>query len=191
VLGAPVGSTLACKMTRALSLIVAAMLAAAAMAQTKPPSLYTISSAGWQQNSTPYGEVFTCSVCDGQIQVQIAVGPPLTAKAPFRTNEQFLSSLRTPEQQRSFAEGLLKSDIPLQYGYSLKIERTSITKLGGLDAFQFMAIVDLKPVPTRDTTVLLVHRQRLVKVSLNYHDGSFDEKARSAVNALFASIKFQ
>lgn len=178
-------------MTRALSLIIAALLAGAAMAQPKPPSLYTLSSAGWQRNTTPDGEVFTCSVCERQIQVQIGVGPPLTVKAPFRTNEQFLASVRTPEQQRSFAEGIVKSQIPLQSGYSLKIERTGITKLGGLDAFQFMAVVDFKPVPTRDTTILLVHRQRLVKVSLNYHEGSFNDKARSAVNALFASIKFQ
>ena len=178
-------------MTRALSFIIAAMLAGASVAQSKPPPLYTLSSTGWQRNTTPDGEVFTCSVCERQIQVQIGVGPPLTAKAPFRTNEQFLASVRTPEQQRSFAESILKSQIPLQSGYSLKIERTGITKLGGLDAFQFMAIVDLKPVPTRDTTMLLVHRQRLVKVSLNYHEGSFNDKARSAVNALYASIKFQ
>lgn len=178
-------------MSRALILTVIAVLAGAAVAQSKPPPLYTLSSAGWQRNSTSDGEVFTCSVCDAQIQVQIGVGPPLAAKAPYRTNEQFLASLRTPEQQRSFAEGLLKSQIPLQSGYSLKIERTGITKLGGLDAFQFMAVVDFEPVPTRDTTILLIHRGRLVKVSLNYYDGSFNEKARSAVNALFASIKFQ
>jgi len=80
--------------------------------------------------------------------------------------------------------------IPLQSGFSLKIERTGITELGGLEAFQYMAVIDFKPTPTRDTTILLIHRERLVKVSLNYHDGSFNDKARSAVNALFASIKF-
>jgi hypothetical protein len=178
-------------MSRALSLILAAILASAAIAQPTTPPLYTLSSAGWQRNTTPDGEVFTCSVCERQIQVQIGVGPSLTTKAPFRTNEQFLATLRTPEQQRAFAETILKSQIPLQSGYSLKIERTGITKLGGLDAFQFMAVVDLKPVPTRDTTMLLIHRERLVKVSLNYHEGSFNDKARAAVNALFASIKFQ
>lgn len=178
-------------MIRALSLIVAGLIAGAAVAQPKAPPLYTLSSTGWQRNTTPDGEVLTCSVCERQIQVQIGVGPPLTAKAPFRTNEQFLASVRTPEQQQSFAEGILKSQIPLQSGYSLKIERTGLTKLGGLDAFQFMAIVDLKPVPTRDTTILLIHRQRLVRVTLNYHEGSFNDKARAAVNSLIASIKFQ
>jgi hypothetical protein len=178
-------------MIRALGLTVAVVLAGAAMAQPKPPPLYTVSSGGWQRNTTPDGEVLTCSACRRQIQVQISVGPPLAAKARFRTNEQFLASVRTPDQRQSFAVSILKSQIPLQSSYTPEIERTGITKLGGLDAFQFIAIVDLKPAPTLYTIILLVHRQRLVKVSVNYREDSFDDKARSAVNTLLESIKFQ
>jgi len=44
---------------------------------------------------------------------------------------------------------------------------------------------------SEDTTLLLVHRGHVVKLTLNYFKGSLDDKARAAVNALLASIKFQ
>jgi hypothetical protein len=175
---------------RNLFAAVAVALAGLVFAQPKTPPLYTLSSIGWQRDTAPAGEVFTCSVCEAQVQVQIDVGPPLGPNAPYRTNKQFISQHRKPKQQRLFAEGVLKSQIQRQSGYSPKIERTGITKLGGVEALQFMAIVDLSPVPTRDTTLLLVHRGRVVKVTINYHEDSFDDKAHSTVNTLLSSIKF-
>lgn len=118
------------------------------------------------------------------------MGPPLSPDAKFKTNEQFLAQFRTPEQQKKFADDFLRSQIPLQSGFSIRVERTGLTKIGGQDAFQFMAIVEMKPTATRDATMLLIHRARLVKISLNYYDGSFTPKAREAVNALFSSVKF-
>jgi hypothetical protein len=175
---------------RNLFAVVAVALAGLVFAQPKTPPLYTLSSNGWQRSASPTGEVFTCSVCEAQIQVQVDVGPPLGPNAPYRTNKQFISRHRKPEQQRLFAEGVLKSQIPVPSGYSLKIERTGITKFGGIEALQFMGIVDLKPVPTRNTTLVLIHRGRMVKVILNYQEDSFGDKAYSAVDALFSSIKF-
>jgi hypothetical protein len=172
------------------ALILALVFPGIAFAQASAEKLYTLNSKGWQRNKTPAGEVFTCSVCEAQVQVQIDAGPPLGPNAKYKTNAQFLAQLRTPEQQKVFAEGILRGQIPLQSGYNIKIERTGLTKIGGQDAFQFMAVVDLKPTSTRDTTMLLIHKSHLVKVSVNYYEGGFTPKAREAINALFSSLKF-
>jgi hypothetical protein len=47
----------ASKVTRALGLIVMAMLAGTALAQPKPAPLYTLATDGWQRANTPNGEV--------------------------------------------------------------------------------------------------------------------------------------
>ena len=105
-----------------------AMFVPAFAAAQSTDRLYSLSPTGWQRNTTPYGEVFTCSVCEAQIQVQIDVGPLLGPDAKFRTNEQFLAQLKTPEQQKKFADSLLRSQIPLQSGYSIEMQRVGLTK---------------------------------------------------------------
>ena len=175
---------------RNLFAALAVALAGLVFAQPKTPPLYTLSGTGWQRNTTPTGEVLTCSVCEARVQVQIEVGPPLGPDAPYRTNKQFISQHRKQKQQRLFAEGVLKSQIQPRSGYPPKIERTGITKFSGVEALQFRAIVDLNPVPTRSTTLLLIRRGRVVKVAVTYHEDSFDDKADKAVTALLSSIKF-
>jgi hypothetical protein len=175
---------------RNLFAAVAVALAGLVFAQPKAPPLYTLSATGWQRNTTPTGEVLKCSVCEAKVQVQIDVGPPLGPKAPYRTNEQFISQHRTQKQQWLFAEAVLKSQIQPQSGYSPKIERTGITKLGGIEALQLMGIVSPRPFAVRNTTLLLVHRGRMVKVIISYRENYFSEKAHSAVDALLSSIKF-
>ena len=159
-------------------------------AQSGLSILYTVDSKGWQRNSTPTGEVFTCSVCETQVQVQIDVGPQLGLDAKFKTNEQFLAQLSAPEQQKKFADGMLRSQIPLQSNLSIRIERVGLTKIGGQEAFQFMAVVELKPTTTRDTTMFLIYKNRPVKISINYYDGTFSKKAQGALKALLTSLKF-
>src|SRR4030088_2914201 len=112
---------------RNLFAVVAVALAGVGFSPPKKPPLYTLTSNGWQRSASPTGKVFTCSVCEAQIQVQVDVGPPLGPNAPYRTNKQFISQHRKPKQQRLFAEGVLKSQIQRQSGYSPKIERTGIT----------------------------------------------------------------
>ena len=173
-----------------LFIFVLALVTGLVAAQPAVPKLYTLNPSGWQRNTTPNGEVFTCSVCEGQVQLQIDVGPPIGADSKFKTNEQYLAQLRTPDQQKAFADGMLRGQIPLQSGFKITIERTGLTKIGGQDAFQFMAVVELKPTATRDTTMLLLYKSRLVKISVNYYDGTFSPKAQEALGALLSSLKF-
>jgi hypothetical protein len=168
---------------------VALALPLPALSQAEGSRIYSLDSKGWQRNTTPRGEVFTCSICEAQVQVQVDVGPPIGPNAPFQTNEQLIASMRTEAQQREFAEGFLKSRVPIP-GVVIRVERTGITKIGGQEAVQFMAVVELKPTATRDTTMLLIHKSRLVKISVNYYDGMFTPKAREALSGLFTSFKF-
>jgi len=167
-----------------------ALLGNMAHAQSLRPKPYSLNPGTWVRAATPAGEVFTCTVCEAQVQVQIDAGPPLPPDAKFKTNEQFLASLKTTEQQRQFADNLIRSQIPLQSGFTIRVEKTGLTKIGGVDAFQFMAVVEMKPNATRDTTMLLIHQNRIIKISVNYHEGTFGPKARDALTSLFSSIKF-
>jgi hypothetical protein len=166
------------------------LLAGFALAQPTLPKLYVLNPAGWQRNTTPNGEVFTCSICEAQVQLQIDVGPPIGADAKFKTNDQFLAQLKSLDQQRKFADAMLRNQIPLQSGFKITIERTGLTKIGGQDAFQYMAVVEMKPTATRDTTMFLLYKGRLVKISVNYYDGTFSPKAREALEAILSSFKF-
>lgn len=176
---------------RALFAAAAIALGGSAFAQSNEAPIYTLSPDGWQRTPTSTGDILVCSVCAQRVQVQIGVGPLLGPKAAYRTNEEFIARHRTTEQQRSLAQTVMKAQIPPESLIALTIEGTGITRLGGLDAVEFVATVDVAPMISEDTTLLLVHRGHVVKLTLNYFKGSLDDKARAAVNALLASIKFQ
>lgn len=176
---------------KTILLVSALLLATIAHAQTFTKSgFYSIDATGWQRNTTPAGDVYTCSTCGAQVQLQIEYGPPLSANAKFKNNEQFLASLKTESQQKQFADQLLRQSIPLQSGFKISVERVGLTKIGGIDAFQFSAVVEMPPNVTRDTSMIALHKNRILKISLNYYDGAVNDKARTAVNSLFKSIKF-
>jgi hypothetical protein len=169
----------------------ALLLATAAHAQTfTKPGFYSIDATGWQRNTTPAGDVFTCSTCGAQVQVQIDYGPPLPADARFKNNEQFLASLKTESEQKQFADQLLRKSIRPQSAFTISVEKVGLTKIGGIDAFQFSAIVEMSPNVTRDTSMIALHKNRILKITLNYYDGAMNDKTRAAVNSLFKSIKF-
>jgi len=108
-------------------LIVMALIAGAVYAQVGSSKLYTINATGWQRSTTPNGEVFTCSVCEDGIQVQIDADPPIGPDSKFKTNEQFLAQLRTPEQQEAFADAML----PWEHCY-----RVSSSSSAGIEMHQ-------------------------------------------------------
>lgn len=174
-----------------LAAICAFLLALPAQAQifTKH-GLYSIDTTGWQRNTTPSGDIFTCSTCGALVQVQIDYGPPLPADTRFKTNEQFLASLKTETEQRQFADAILRQSIPLTSGFKISIQKVGLTKIGGIDTLQFSAVVEMAPNVTRDTSMIALHKNRIVKITLNYHDGAMNEKTKTAVNSLYKTLKF-
>jgi hypothetical protein len=130
-------------------------------------------------------------VCKAQVQVQIDVGPKLSPGAPFTTDEQFLASVKTPAQQKQFADGLLKSKGPSPVKSAIRLVNTDLTKVGGQGALEFAAIIESPQMPAiRETNMLLLYRSRIVKITLSYFDGSFSPKDRKAVDTLLSSLTF-
>jgi hypothetical protein len=48
----------------------------------------------------------------------------------------------------------------------------------------------MKPTAFRDTTMLLIYKNRVIKIAVNYHEGSLSAKARDALSVLLGGLKF-
>lgn len=154
------------------------------------PGLYSIDTTGWDRKQTPTGDVYICSTCSAQIQIQIDFGQPLPADSKVQTNSEFIAGLRTPEQQKNFAQEILKASIPMQSGYSFDIERVGIEQIGGLDVIQYAAVVTIGDKVMRDGTMIGIHKKRMFKIGLNYYDGALNPAVQAAIRSLYGSLKF-
>jgi hypothetical protein len=154
------------------------------------PGFYSLDAAGWQHNATPLGDVFTCSTCASQVEIEIDYGPEMPADGAAPSNAAFLDTLRTDGQQQQFADSTLRASIPMQSGFEIKIEKHGLSNIGGLDVFEFHAVVDIPPSLLRETTMLGIHKNRLMKLSLHYFDNGMDDHARLAVTSLLKSLQF-
>jgi len=154
------------------------------------PGFYSINPTGWQHNTTPDGDVFTCSICGAQVQVQIDYGPELTKEAQYKTNREFIAALGTDTAQKEFADSIIRQSIPLQSGFTISIERVGLSQIGGLDVLQFYGVVGIPPTISHDLSMLGIHKNRIMKITLNYSDGAFNEKTQSATHELYESLHF-
>lgn len=155
------------------------------------PGLYSIDLTGWQHNTAPNGDVFTCSVCDAQVQVQIDYGSELTKEAIYKTNREFISAMSTETVQKQFAESIVRRNIPLQSGFTISIGRVGLSQLGGLDVFQFSAVVEMPSTISHDNSMLAIHKNHIMMLTLNYYDRAMNGKTKSAIDKLYKSIQFK
>lgn len=151
---------------------------------------YSVDSSGWQHNTIPDGDVFTCSTCDAQAQIQISYGPELKGDVKYSTNQEFLAALSTEQAQREFADSILRGSIPLQSGFTISIEKIGLSDIGGLNVIEFSAIVDMPPNVSHENSMLAIHKNRMMKLSLNYFDDGMDDKTRAATNRFYKSFRF-
>ncbi|EAM1222030.1 hypothetical protein FNY09_08905 [Salmonella enterica] len=151
---------------------------------------YTIDSNGWVAKSTPAGDVFICNTCDNLVQVQISYGPEADVNAPFHNADQFVKAFDTQEKKNKFADMLIKSGIPAE-GYDIKIIKVSDDYLGGSKAIMYSAIVKMPgDNASRETTLVTMHKNRLVKFSANFYENTLDEKSATAIDNLSKSLVF-
>ncbi|MBI5041365.1 MAG: hypothetical protein HZB57_09270 [Gammaproteobacteria bacterium] len=154
------------------------------------PDYYSINHKGWQHNTTPAGDVFTCYSCGAQFQVQLDYGPELPADATYRSNKDFLATLSTEAAQKDFADSLIRRAIPLQSGFTISIGRIGLSMIGGLDVLQFSAVVEMPGTISHDNSMVGIHKNRMMKLTLNYFDGAMNEQASAAINDLYSSLRF-
>ncbi|GAC1628119.1 MAG: hypothetical protein NVS9B10_17720 [Nevskia sp.] len=177
-------------MKAVLAATVLAFSAGASAETFTKTGFYSLDVAGWKHQPTPNGEVFACNDCGSPVQVQIDYGAVLPADSEYKTNAEFLGRLNTEETQREFASLLIGSEIPAEAGLESSIEKVSLGKIGGLDGFQYSALISTAPKATRENAVVAVHKHRIMKLTLNYFDEAKSEKADAQVAALFKSLKF-
>lgn len=169
----------------------ALLFAAAAHAETfSKPGFYSIDVTGWRHQPGPSGEIFACTDCDTDVQVQIDYGSALPADSDYKTNREFLQRLADEDAQRQFAELLLRAEIPEAAGVEFAIQKVGMTQLGGTDAFEYSALVATQPAATRENAVVAIHKNRIMKLTLNYFDARINDKATARIAALLKSLKF-
>ncbi|MCH7663600.1 MAG: hypothetical protein IH859_06995 [Chloroflexi bacterium] len=151
-------------------------------------ALYQVNAQEWLRHGTPNGEVFTCKPCSEQVQIQISVGPEISADAPLTNNSEFIESLSTEEAQNNFATSIMERSIPGDF--EIDIYQTGISSFGGLDVLQFAVTVEFGPLLSYDTTMVALHRNHIIKISLNYVDGAMNEETSQVISRFFESFQF-
>jgi hypothetical protein len=150
---------------------------------------YSVNIDGWIHNTIPEGDIFTCSKCNEQIQIQISYGPPLPKDNLYKNNKEFMKAFQDKKAQQKFADTIMQSSVPP--GFKIIIDRTGLSKLGGLDVLQFHSKVDFISKISHDTNMMAIHKNRIVKITLNYFDGALNSKNNEFINNFFKSLKFQ
>lgn len=151
---------------------------------------YTINSEGWVAKSTPAGDVFICSECPDLVQVQISYGDDAGSEAPFHNDRQFVKAFNTKEKKNQFAEMLLKGGMP-STNYSIDVIAVEDDNIGGLEAIRYSAIVKMSgDMLTRETTLVTMHKNRIVKFSANFYEGKLSDKSAVMLENLSQSLKF-
>ncbi len=152
------------------------------------PGFYSVNADGWTHNVVPRGDVFTCAACKEQFQISIGYGPEFPDSSPLNTNAKFIRQFSSDSYRKKFAESIMSDAVPM--GFRITVNRTGLSKLGGLDVFQFNATVDMNESITHDNRLIAVHRKRMMVVTLNYFDGAMTPKNEELIKNFFRSLKF-
>lgn len=152
--------------------------------------LYSLNIAGWRHASTPLGDVFGCEDCgDAPVQLQISYGAKLPG-SEGASNDEFLDRLDSEETQQQFADLMMQRSLPPGSELEYSIESMRKVRIGGLKAFEYVALIQTQPNASREDAMVALHRNRLMKLTLNFYDGQMSDEAAAKVGALLKSLKF-
>jgi hypothetical protein len=151
---------------------------------------FSVNLKGWQHSAAPSGDVFTCSICSGSVQVRIDYGEELTKEAIYKTNKELLAALSTETSQRKFVESMIRTSTISQSGLTVSIKRIGLSQIGGLEVLQYYAVLEMPSITSHDNSMLAIHKNRLMKLTLLYLDGAMNDKTRAATDELYKSLRF-
>ncbi|WEI10419.1 hypothetical protein PYR73_05430 [Acinetobacter soli] len=161
------------------------IISTSSFAKTGYENILTFDSKGWSSQKTPTGFGLSCIACDNQVMVSMDIVPINKTNKFTKSNEVFISSLMENKNQLA-----LKMAQDTAIGGKVKLLKADKSKIAGKDVYRYMFIADMGMTKTFDNTSMMLHKDRMIKITLNYFDGSFTQKDRSNVDALFKSIKF-
>jgi hypothetical protein len=157
-------------------------------------ALYRVDVAGWQRQPTPSGEVFSCRVCEYPVDVLFTVGPRLTPTAPFDTHERFLAHLESPESRARTAKAHTEQSldaIGARPAYEMNDSATGFAAIGGIKAFRYESVMRFARRTLRVTTFELLHKERMLRISINRADGPVGSKEEAALTALVGGVALE
>ena len=151
---------------------------------------YTIDNTGWVTKETLVGEVFICSECPDLVQVQISYGPEAGADAPFHNDRQFMNVLNTIKKKKQLAKMMLENGMPPEI-FKSDIIAVADDEIGGLKAIRYSAVVKAtNNMEFRETTLVTMHKNRMVKFSANFYEGKLSEKSAILLQNLSDTVRF-
>lgn len=147
---------------------------------------YAFDSSSWSAKKVPQGHAFLCVPCSTEIRVQITYGPTSDELTP----PQFREILPEEGSSDSFIKDVIMKQLPIKEGVEITVTDEVFGEFFGLEMLEFVVIVEFGGLVLRDTTFIGVHKNRIVKVTLNYVDGALGDAGREALNEIFSTLRF-
>lgn len=172
--------------------VLLALGGAAANAETwTVPGMYTVKVDGWTRNAIPEGFNYRCLKCTDQIEIEVMYGPPFGPDALWKTNDEFIAALSTEDKRKTFADAIMKGAIPSGSGFKVEIKKVSLDQIGGLRVLMMASEVMMGTTSTMDTSMIAVHKNRLVRVTVHFFKGALTAESGNAINAFMDGLVFE
>lgn len=165
--------------------IIISIFSITSFAKTGYEDILTLNTSNWLSQKTPTGFGLTCKLCDNQLMVSVDIVPVNKSNPYTKSNADFISYIM--KDKDDFAKKMA-SDAAM--GGKIQLIKTGKAKINNKDAFRYVFIANTGLTKTFDNTSLLLHKNKMIKITLNYFDGHFSQKDRAQVGALYKSIKF-
>ena len=138
------------------------------------------------QKKIPEGKSFLCKPCTTEIRVQITYGP----RSRDITVTNFEGLFKSEQKRKAFAKTIIEKQLPFKKGVKIEVNQAIYGEMFRLKVLAFAAVVEMGPMVLRDTSYMGIHRNRIMKITINYVDGALDETASKALNEMLGTLVF-
>lgn len=166
-------------------LVLILIISNTSFAKTGYENIITFNSSNWISQKTPTGFGLSCKPCDNQLMISMDIVPVNKSNKYTKSNAVFISYLM--EDKDNFAR---KMAADAATGGKIKLIKADKAKINNKEVFRYMFTAGDGSNKTFDNTSMLLHKDRIIKITLNYYDGYFSSKDRAQVDAFYRSIKF-
>lgn len=155
----------------------------------KEDGLYSVTVTDWLHQTTPLGEQFILKTTPKPITISIQYG----SESKELSEESFFKIFKDKKSQKDFAKDIIEKAIPLKSGYRVQVDETVEGGFFGLKMLEYTAtvIIGEAVMIMKETTFIGVHKNKILKVTLNFFDGDLTDQSRSSISKFFESLKFE
>ena len=157
------------------------------------PGFYLVTVDGWTRTVTQDGFIYRCISCVDQVEIEILREPlrsPLSRRAAWRTTDEFIAAVDTPEKQRAFAEEWLKPPRP-NAPYRFELHHVELTEIGGLKMLVIASKFVQGHTVMPDISMISVHTGRLMRLRLHTLTGALTAEGNEIVDAFLGALVFE